>query len=255
MKTWISLLLGAASLACAEDIKVGDDEYKSVKILSRTGEIVTLETDSGLARISIAKLPEKFRRAHELLTDADRQADAVAEHLATIAAERARVASLTPTQRAAEDAKAEAEKSERAARLKAHQDAEIKVAMEESEALAAKLKADEEIRSLSRINAKVIQVLPEGLLVERRISRGPAVSGLGRIGGASFGGGELPASDQNRGEEIYGTFLVVGHPKAKDKVDEDRIDVDAKQTGVFSFVGVDGASHTVKKFKVVKTVE
>ncbi len=136
MKTWL-ILLGAASLACAEDLKIGSDEYKAVKVLSRLGEKVTLETDAGLVRISIASLPEIFRRTHDLLTEADLKADA-------LTAERARVAALSPEQRAQEKAIRDAEvRAKLAARQRQADDEAAELARQQAEEIAEQKKQEE----------------------------------------------------------------------------------------------------------------
>jgi histone H3/H4 len=105
-----------------------------------------------------------------------------------------------------------------------------------------------------RIHGRVLQVIRDGLLVESQefIPRG---GGLASIGGG--GNVYVPPDPNGRGRptEIYGSFLISGHPTQAKFADGDRIDVDAYENGTFAFKTVLGAQRTVKKYIVVKAFE
>ncbi len=104
-----------------------------------------------------------------------------------------------------------------------------------------------------RIKGRVIQIKDEGFMIECQ-SRIPVTSSMGSVGG----GGHLPpadSSDVNRPHSVQGIFFVTGHPSQSTKVDNEWIDVDAIEDGVYNYTGTDGLAHRVKKFKVIKTVK
>lgn len=106
----------------------------------------------------------------------------------------------------------------------------------------------------SRIHGRVIQVTRDGLLVDASPIV-PVASGLGSIGG---GGNVYVPPDPNgkgRPKEVYGTFMVVGHPKKGSIADDGAIDVDATEDGTFSYISTIGAQRTVKKYAVIKAFQ
>lgn len=132
----------------------------------------------------------------------------------------------------------------------AKREADAKVAAEHAAKLAA-------LKDASRIKGPIVQIIPQGLLVESREPVDTFVpSGLQSVGGAfSVGSTSVAPEEVDRTERIFGTFLIVGHPEMKRKVDADWIDVDAVAVGTFSFEDTTGVRRTIKKFKVVNAVK
>lgn len=96
--------------------------------------------------------------------------------------------------------------------------------------------------------------MADGLLVEAQpfIPRGDSLASIG-AGGNVY----VPPDPNGRGrpKEIYGGFLIAGHPEQTSFADNDRIDVNAYEDGTYAYVTVTGARRTVKKYTVVKAFE
>ncbi len=91
MKTWICLLLGAASLAGAEPIKLADGTtYQSAALLRWEGEKIILETDSGIIKVSRDDLPDPALKTLGIVTRAELAAQRAEE--ARVAAEKVKQA-------------------------------------------------------------------------------------------------------------------------------------------------------------------
>lgn len=103
-----------------------------------------------------------------------------------------------------------------------------------------------------RIKGSILQATNEGLLV-KCMPYIPVVSGSASFGG---GGGVYAPPDPNgvgRPNLAYGTFWIIGHPEQNSKVDDDAIDIDAYESGIHSYISVDGAARRVKQYKVIKS--
>lgn len=144
----------------------------------------------------------------------------------------------------------------------AFQAAKAAKAEKQAEADAAAAAKKELAKKTVRIKGTIIQILRDGMLVEREQESyaAPVASSSGSIGG---GGGVYAPSKKNSksgpsrppllsaGAEF---IFVVGHKQQESKVDKDKIDVDAYADGVFSYTATNSASRRVRRYQVVKTV-
>lgn len=105
-----------------------------------------------------------------------------------------------------------------------------------------------------RIKGRILQATKDGLLVECKPVI-PVASGLASIGA---GGGVYAPPDPNgigRPKEVYGKFWIIEHPQQNSKVDNDPIDINASEAGIYSYTSVAGAERRVKQYKVVKSFQ
>lgn len=132
---------------------------------------------------------------------------------------------------------------------------------EEDAAEAAKKERE---KSAVRIEGTIIQVVPDGMIIDTEWHESPpVVSSSQSIGG---GGGIAPApvkskssskAQTTRSPRLIGGAAIVfvaGHKRQAEKVDKDRIDVDAYPDGVFSYTDTLGATRRLKKYQVIKTI-
>lgn len=89
----------------------------------------------------------------------------------------------------------------------------------------------------SRLRGDIRQVTKDGLLVF-----------------AHYGNENMPNynAGENRPELLYGDFLVIGHPRAANKVDDDWFDVDAVPAGIYEYTTVMGATKRIRIYKVLR---
>lgn len=97
-----------------------------------------------------------------------------------------------------------------------------------------------------RIVGRVTQKVKDGLIVYCRHAPPPRASSLGSIGG---GGGVGPGGDEG---DVFGTFLLRGHPGEGKIVDDDDISVIAIEDGQRTFHGGEGADRTVRAYRFVR---
>lgn len=103
-------------------------------------------------------------------------------------------------------------------------------------------KTDEAARLASlappaRLRGVIRQVTKDGLLVF-----------------AHYGNEDMPQYNggENRPKLLYGDFLVVGHPREANKVDNDWFDVDAVPAGIYEYTTVMGATKRIRIYKALR---
>lgn len=142
---------------------------------------------------------------------------------------------------------------EKAAAFKqASQEALVASEKARREKLAKQKEIAEQLAKAKRVDARVLQVTDEGLLVDCDFDAG-VVSSLQSVGGG--GGTYAPESLRKPRKQlpyVSGVVLLVGHPKQASLVDRSRVDVDAYENGTYSYVDLRGANRTVKKFVFIE---
>jgi len=160
----------------------------------------------GVAKVLIADLPENVRaRYYDAKTVAAFQA-AQAAQAGRQAKERAAAAERQAKEQAAAEQKQGDEKKK------------------------------EQAKEAVKIQGKVIQVVKEGIILERDAWEG-VTDGRPR---PLLGGSDAP-------------IFLRGHSRQDAKVDGDLIDVDAFPDGIFSYTNTLGAAHRLRQYQVIKT--
>jgi len=138
--------------------------------------------------------------------------------------------------------------------------AQSELAKKEAEEEAAAAVKKEREKNAVRIEGRIIQVVPDGMIIDMEWhGSSPVVSSSQSIGG---GGGIAPVKSKSpkaqttRAPRLIGGAAIVfvaGHKRQAEKVDKDGVDVDAYPDGVFSYTDTLGATRRLKKYQVIKT--
>lgn len=114
----------------------------------------------------------------------------------------------------------------------AHDEAELNAAVAQAKA------QDKTVASMVMLRGTVDDFTSEGMLVD-----------------SNYGSENMPNAiidPKGRPELRFGHFLLTGHPKQGNKVNDSWFDVDAVYDGVFEYTTVLGGARRVHRFRVVK---
>jgi hypothetical protein len=192
----------------AEDIKTTDGQtLKDATITGHDAIGVTVSHSDGISRITYDQLPSELRKKFNY---DPKQAQAQAE------LERKAVIERDQAMRAQARQALEKQKAEEATNTAS--------ATEKKE--AANLAAKEHVRLMGKVES----VTETGLLIK-----------CPQITDASV------YISQHRPRFVFGRFYVMGHPKQDQIVDDEWIDVEAVEDGIYKYGG-----NKVKKFKILQ---
>jgi hypothetical protein len=110
-------------------------------------------------------------------------------------------------------------------------------------------------KSARRIKGSIISANEEGLIVDCNDRSSVVASGSASVGGG--GNVYIPPDPNGKGRpaRAEGVFFITGHPMQDSLVDDDRIDVDAIEDGIYEYTSAFGAANRIKKYRVRKSYD
>lgn len=198
----------------ADDITTKDGTvYTNARITRVEPDGITVMWSSGIAKLGFEQLPQQLQEEHGY--DPEKAAAYV--------------------QDVAEERQAAAQSRARRAQLAA-QAAEIE-------------------KQKKTLHGKVLQNTSDGLLLQCDRPRRPRRSTpdrMARVGGFIGSSRSFVLEDKTAQSPptVYGTFLLVGHPKQTELVDGSPVTIIAYPAGTYSYASVIGAQSTVQRFSV-----